>query len=58
MVRLAKPDCDGSSVLMATMVKESGEGAEPGAVYTPLGSIAPQAPDTEHAVPRISQTTV
>src|SRR5216683_2076199 len=31
-VRLAKPDCDGSSSLMATMVKASGDGAEPGAV--------------------------
>src|ERR1700730_4806054 len=32
MATLARPDCDGSSALKATMVTASGDGAEPGAV--------------------------
>lgn len=32
MVRLARPDCEGSSALTATIVNVFGDGADPGAV--------------------------
>src|SRR5260370_27475852 len=57
IVTFARPDCDVSSLLMATTWSASGDGGAAGAVYIPNGSTLPQVPAVEHAAPCTCQTT-
>lgn len=53
----AVPDWLVSSELVATTPIRSGEGAAPGAVYSPVESMDPQTPGLPHAAPEIDQIT-
>ena len=57
IVTMAVPDWLASAVLVATTESRAGEGAEGGAVYSPVESMDPQIPDWPHRAPVIDQFT-